>query len=504
MDVEKSPAQHDEPAIVEAGMMDEISKSQNSLQRWAARLEQKFGMEARGIDRVPEELRGTKTSLMDYCQMGLVWFSANCTVLSIAIGLLGPTVFGVGLNDGLVLSAFATMLAALVVGYISTFGPASGNRTMVIIRYTMGWWPSRICVFLNLVIMLGWGLINVLVAGQILTAINGGGMTVIVGVIVASIISLLVVLFGIKAFHTFERYAWVPQLMAMFILIGLVGPSFETDMVTTGSSQVKNADRMSFFFLVISGSLSWAPAGADFYVYFSPNAVRWKVCLSATLGLGLATAFTTMLGVGVGTAIPTNPKWKDAYDEDIGTLLVELFRPLHHFGSLCSVILAIGLIANNVAGTYSAALSFQLLGRWFAQVPRLIWTVIGVIIYTVLACVGRNSLYAVFEDFLALMGYWVAIWVTITLEEEFIFRRKSGYDWTAWNNPSLLPIGLAALAAFLVGWVGSIMGMYQTYFTGPIGKLVGYGIDLGIPLGVSWSGLVYPFLRWLELKYIGR
>lgn len=131
MDVEKSLVHHDEPSLTETGALDEIPRSQNPLQVWVSQLEQRFGVEARGIDRVPEELRGSKTSLIDYCQMGLVWFSSNCTALSIAIGLLGPTVFGVGLNDGLVLSVFATMLAALGVGYISTFGPASGNRTMV-------------------------------------------------------------------------------------------------------------------------------------------------------------------------------------------------------------------------------------------------------------------------------------------------------------------------------------------------------------------------------------
>ncbi|KAL2831502.1 hypothetical protein BDW59DRAFT_182155 [Aspergillus cavernicola] len=494
MDVEKSSVPHDKLSGIESGVTTEISEAQSPLQRWA-----------RGIDRVPEELRQPNISLRDYCQMGLVWFSSNCTAGSITIGILGPILFGVGLNDALVLSVFASMLAALAVGYISTFGPASGNRTMVFIRYTMGWWPSRICVLLNLVIMLGWGLVDVLVAGQILTAINGGGMSVIVGVVVASLLSLLVVIFGIRAFHTFERYAWVPQLMVMFILIGLAGPSFDTRLITTGSSsQVKNADRMSFFFLAFSGPITWAPAGADFYVYFSPNATRWKVWLSATLGLGIGTAIATMLGAGIGSGISANPSWTDAYNQSNGALLVEIFRPLNHFGSFCNVILALGLIANNVAGTYSAALSFQLLGRWFAKVPRLIWTVVSVIIYTVLACVGRNDFYDVFENFLALMGYWVAIWVTITLEEEFIFRRKSGYDWTAWNNPKLLPIGLAALAAFVIGWGGSILGMYQTYFTGPVGKLVGDGIDLGVPLGVSWGGLAYLPLRWLELKYVGR
>lgn len=369
----------------------------------------------------------------------------------------------------------------------------------------MGWWPSRICVLLNLVIMLGWGLVDVLIAGQILTAVNGHGMTVIVGVVIASLISLVIVVFGIGVFHTFERYAWVPQLMVMFILIGLAGPSFNNDVMTSGSSnQVKIADRMSFFFLVFSGVLTWAPAGADFYVYFSPNATRWKVCLSATLGLGVSTAFTTMLGVGIGTGIASNPNWANADEQSTGALLVEIFHPLGHFGSFCGVILAVGLIANNVASTYSAALSFQLLGRRCVQIPRLIWSFVSVIIYTVLACIGRNSLFDVFENFLALMGYWVAIWITLTLEEEFIFRRKSGYDWTAWNSPKLLPIGLAALAAFLIGWVGSILGMCQTYFIGPIGKLVGGRIDFGVLLGVSWSGLVYPGLRWLELRHFGR
>ncbi|KAJ6104086.1 hypothetical protein N7523_010406 [Penicillium sp. IBT 18751x] len=507
-DVDRSPDPDHKLSENEAGVIEAMTKSQNSLHRCVVHLEQKFGIEARGIDRVPEEQRGTKTSLMDYCQMGLVWFSSNCTALSIAIGLLGPKVFGVGLNDGLVLSAFATMLAALAVGYISTFGPASGNRTMVktvIIRYTMGWWPSRICVLLNLVIMLGWGLVDVLIAGQILTAINGNGMTEIVGVVIASVLSLLVVVFGISVFHTFERYAWVPQLMVMFILIGLAGPSFNDEGKTTGSSdRVKNVDRMNFFLLVFSGSITWAPAGADFYVYFSPNATRWKVCLSATLGLGVSTAFTSMLGVGIGTGIGSNPSWAIADEQGTGALLVEIFRPLNYFGSFCGVILAMGLIANNVAGTYAATLSFQLLGRWFAQIPRLIWAVVSVLIYTVLACIGRNGFYDVFENFLALMGYWVAIWITLTLEEEFIFRRKSGYDWTAWNSPRLLPSGLAALAAFLLGWIGSILGMRQTYFTGPISKLVSGGIDIGVPLGISWSGLIYPGLRWLELKYVGR
>lgn len=83
------------------------------------------------------------------------------------------------------------------------------------------------------------------------------------------------------------------------------------------------------------------------------------------------------------------------------------------------------------------------------------------------------------------MGYWLAIWIAITLEEQLIFRRRSGYDWTAWDQKGKLPHGLAALVAFLVGWAGAILCMAQAWYKGPIARLVGeYGADVSIaPLG---------------------
>ena len=70
----------------------------------------------------------------------------------------------------------------------------------------MGYWPSKLCVLLNMVIEIGYGLVDCLVAGLILSAVNGHGMTVIVGIIVSAIITWVVATFGIKWFHTFERY----------------------------------------------------------------------------------------------------------------------------------------------------------------------------------------------------------------------------------------------------------------------------------------------------------
>lgn len=185
---------------------------------------------------------------------------------------------------------------------------------------------------------------------------------------------------------------------------------------------------------------------------------------------GLATSFTYafIIGVGLGSGVTSNTSWSSAYDVSQGALLVEGFAPLGAFGKVCAVFIALGLVANMIPPAYSSGVDFQILGRLAARVPRIIWTSIGAIIFTVCALAGRNSLAEIFTNFLALMGYWVVIWIAIMLEEQFLFRRHRGYDWSVWDKQKQLPVGIAALVAFLIGWAGAILSMAQVWYTGPI------------------------------------
>ena len=163
------------------------------------------------------------------------------------------------------------------------------------------------------------------------------------------------------------------------------------------------------------------------------------------------------------------------------------------------------------------------MGRRLACLPRWLWVCISVLIYTACALGGRNSLFDIFENFLALMGYWVTIFLGIVIEEDLIFRRNKGYNWADWAEPSKLPIGFAALITFLTGWAWAVVSMDQTCthcprsytsqevandcvgFVGPIAKQIGdYGADLGLWTGFGWALVCFPPLRWLELRKIGR
>jgi hypothetical protein len=55
----------------------------------------------------------------------------------------------------------------------------------------MGWWPSKVVVLLNIIVFLGYGMIDCVVAGQILSAVANGSMSLVVGIIVVAIIALL-------------------------------------------------------------------------------------------------------------------------------------------------------------------------------------------------------------------------------------------------------------------------------------------------------------------------
>jgi len=253
------------------------------------------------------------------------------------------------------------------------------------------------------------------------------------------------------------------------VLIGSAGPKFDTSITATGDHRTIAGNRLSFFSLCLSSSIAWAPAGADFYVYYPKDTRKWKTFTLTTIGVGLGLSFANLIGVGLGSGTISQKTWADALDVSSGALILEGYAGLRGFGKLLGVFVALGLIANNIPGTYSAVLGFQVLGRYGQRTPRWIISCVSVLAYTACAVAGRNSLFSIFEKFLA------------------------------------LPHGVAALAAFLVGWVGAVLGMCQVYHKGPIAKQVSsQGADLGIWLGASWAMVVFPPLRWLELKRFGR
>ncbi|KAH6711277.1 permease for cytosine/purines, uracil, thiamine, allantoin-domain-containing protein [Leptodontidium sp. MPI-SDFR-AT-0119] len=486
---------------------DSLTSPDYKILQWTKRIERVLGLEARGIHRVKENEQTARTTL-GFWQIVLMWFSINTAPQNITLGSIGGEVYGLGFKDAVLCSVFGGLVGCIPVAYTAGWGPWSGNRTMICARFTMGWWPVKLCVLLNLVILIGYSMIDAVVAGQMLSAVSANGsLTVQVGIVITAIITWVVTTFGIKLFHYFERYAFIPQTIVLLILAGTAGPKFDTKSPSTVEGATLAGNRLSFFSICLSAAVTYAPGAADFLVYCDPKiATRWKVFAATLLGLSLSFTFTFTLGAGLASGLQNDPTW-EAAGAGTGALVVAGYNGLGGFGKFCAVVSALGLIPNMVAPIYISGIDFQILGRVFAMVPRFIWNTFAVIVFAVCALAGRNNLSTIFTNFLALMGYWVVIWIAITLEEEFIFRRRRtpNFVWSDWNTPDKLPIGIAALVAFCVGWAGSVLCMAQYYFIGPLAALVGDdGADMGNYVGFAWALLVYPPLRYWELKHFGR
>ncbi|KAJ5133416.1 hypothetical protein N7526_004781 [Penicillium atrosanguineum] len=315
----------------------------------------------------------------------------------------------------------------------------------------MGWWPAKLCVVLNIFIALGYGVTNCLTAGLILSAVNGHGM---------------------------KPFCWIPQILIMFIMIGCAGPDFNPDSQSVG-------------------------VGAELAGLLPQRHGEMEGCLlHDNRHLSCQSPLSLSIGIGLGGGTLTNKSWAEGFDRSTGGLIMASLAPLNSFGNFLGVILALGLVANQVPGAYSASFNLQLLGPWAHKIPRFIWSTIAVVVYTVCAIAGEAYLLTIFNNFLALVGYWTMIWVVITAEEHTIFRQD--FNWADWNDRRALPLGWAALVAFLIGWAGAILGMNQVYFIGPVARLVGGGADMGLPIAASWTALSFPPLRYLELKVFGR
>ena len=145
LDLEKNAVQVDASATSSASS-DDIGAAPiavpSKLRQLNEKIEGLAGLEARGIRRVLPEERHDITPLR-YAQMAIMWFSANITANNLAVGMLGPITFHLGFVDGAMMITFGCFVGACFTAYTSTWGPQSGNRTMVSAK--MRWCRIRSC-----------------------------------------------------------------------------------------------------------------------------------------------------------------------------------------------------------------------------------------------------------------------------------------------------------------------------------------------------------------------
>src|SRR3989440_7681610 len=454
---------------------------------------EEHGLETHGIERVSPKTR-THVRILDNFTM---WLSANLVISTVGLGALAIPIFGLGFWDSLAVILIFNALGVLPVAFFSTLGPKLGLRQMTISRFSFGWVGGIIMALFNVAACIGWSVVNVIIGGQLVAALSGGKVPSWAGILILAILTTLVSIYGYRYVHRYERYAWIPMAVIFAIMLIVAAPHFHIVASSNTTTAAEIAAMLSFGGAVYGFATGWSSYAADYNVNQPEETPSSRVFWLTFLGVFLPCVLLETLGMAFTTYGPWATKFANGL---VGDLLAAVVAPLGGFGTLILALLALSVVANNVPNDYSLGLSVQVFGRPFQRVKRYVWTLIGAVIYVLIALPASANFAHTLTDFLLIIAYWLGPWAIILVLEHFVFRRGR-YNVDDWNTPSRLPIGWAAIVCMVVGIVGVLLGADQIYYVGPIAKLVGpFGMDVGFELGLFFVGIAYLMLSGIELE----
>ncbi|KAI5962235.1 TPN1 [Candida pseudojiufengensis] len=498
-----------------------------------------LGVETRGIERIEPYERSTNKTKQLISVIGL-WLSACGGLSSMSTFYLGPLLFGLGLKNTLIAGLIGHTLGCFIAAYCSLMGPRSGCRQMVSARFLFGWWFVKLVALVSIIGVMGWSVVNCLVGGQILASLSNNKIPLWGGIVLIAGISLIVAIGGIKHLIRIEALLSLPVNFAFLMLYVVASQKFE--YLTLGDAITDPAtikgNWLSFFSLCYSITSTWGSIASDYYILFPETTPDIQIFSITLLGIFIPTTFVGVAGLLIGNVALTYKPWGEAYETfGMGGLLNEAFKPWGGGGKFLLILIFLSLISNNIINTYSAAFGVQLAGTGFAKIPRWLWAFVLTAIYLICALVGRNKFATILGNFLPMVGYWISMYFIMLLEENVIFRTdkfkylyelefsedvsnsidlkqrlhipirsNQHYNFRIWNDYNKLTKGLAATCSFCIGATGAAVGMSQTYWIGPVARRIGgeYGGDIAMWLCMGFSGISYPFLRYLELKHFKR
>ncbi|TIC99885.1 Purine-cytosine permease fcyB [Colletotrichum higginsianum] len=445
------------------------------------------GVEENGIHPVPLEAR-TNTN---YSNLFTVFFTSLLCLLPIPTGALATAQFGLSLRDASLVIIFFALLTSVPPAFMGIAGSYTGLRQLVQARYSFGYYLVSIPLLLNAATVTGFSLSSSIVGGQTLAAVNPGHIDVKVGIVIACLVSFAASFVGYRALHMWERWQWLPNLVAIVIAVGCGGKHLwkQAETPPPTAAQILNyGGLMAGYFITFGGTAS------DFTAIFS----------YIYLGIITPSVPLLILGAAIGGALNNVPEWKSGWDAyGIGGVMAAMLTPAGGFGKFVLVVLALSVIGNIATSMYSAALCMQQMLPIFAKVPRIVFVVVALSIMIPMAIRAAEAWADSLGNFLGLIGYWAGCFDAVIIEELVLFRRMDydSYDHAAWNIARMLPSGLAAIGASVLSFGLTIPGMDQAWFTGPIARTTG---DIGFISAFVLTAIFYAPFRWLEVRKRGR
>ncbi|KAI1137314.1 permease for cytosine/purines, uracil, thiamine, allantoin-domain-containing protein [Hypoxylon sp. FL0543] len=457
------------------------------------------GVELRGTEPVPVKKR-TDTR---YVNVFTVFATSMTSLLPIGIGSATTIGFGISLRDAALMIVFLQFLFAIPAAYIITIAPLTGMRQMIQSRYCFG----KYCIALTSIVVTltvgGFAVTASINGAQCLAAVRPGTLPVEAAIAIIMVASLAIGFMGYRVLHFFTRWAWIPTLVAIIILVGAVGDQLwqQTPLPAPPTAQ----EYMGIVAFAAGNVVTWSNVAGDYACYMPPTAPRLRLALYCLFGIALPFSLLMVFGAAIGGAVFTIPSWTAAYKAGgIGAVIGNiLITRLGDFGRFILVILGLSVLGTCGRDIYSVSFNLAAVAPILRRVPRIVLSIVATAVVIAVAIPASRSFVTSVTAFLSVIGYYAGASVTCFLTEYLWFRKgdPTSFNPKIWNDGRALPTGLSALAAVLIAWAFIIPSMQADWYTGRIAEKTG---DLGFEFAIVVAFLAYIPIRSLEIKIRGR
>lgn len=501
--VEPVPSPSSEDA--EDGGSSDVIKNYDS---WQWKIVRYLHAEETGVERITDD----KKTDQPLWETGLIFFAPNFVYLGVSTGVSGITSYNLTFWDAVLCIIFFNIFTYVIVAYIGTFGPLFGLRQMVMSRFWVGYQVMRFFSALNACICTGWAILNLVAGANLLHALGHGVLPPWAAILIMIVCGLVVTVLGYKVINAIDRWAWIPILVIMFIVIARIklSGSFSTGSISgAGSSQAGTI--LSYGAALFGSASSWILYMCDYTAYQKKTVSRMRMFWWIYFAFLIGQLFLQITGAAAAACMTNNPTYQKLYNDlGAGGLMYAILvqNSLGRFGEFCIVILALGLTTGNIPSLYSAALSAQAVSSKFRLIPRFYWALFANAVAFGVSIACFYKFIEVMNNFMSMLSYFTSLYIGIVLSEHWIYRKylRRGYNIDDYATPQKLPISYAAAFAFCCGAAGAAVGMSQVWYTGPIAKLVDkqFPGDLGFELSFAFAFIGHATTRWIELRYVGR
>ncbi|KAE9393075.1 hypothetical protein BT96DRAFT_944179 [Gymnopus androsaceus JB14] len=289
-------------------------------------------------------------------------------------------------------SCFNLSGCSMLPAYLCMLGPKLGTRTMVLSRFSFGYYGAKLPAILNVFSMIGWVILMSIVGGQFLTGSFPVYQQCYWYRYHYSDIPLLT---HPLILHRFNSYIWIPNAVLFLTLLGAGGKNLTK--VVPASSGMTASQIISFSSTIAALTLTWTANGLDFSVHHQSKASGWRIFIYTFLGLFVSNSILLkLLRRSFGSVSPAVPSWK-RQPWSLMEVILELWWLLFWLQSAVS-----GNFDNNLHSISLWSERYQSLLIWSkSDVPRYLYSVIGTAIAIPIAIIGSSKFFATFEDIIS-------------------------------------------------------------------------------------------------------